>query len=126
MNANLASRLAAAAGAGAVPWGMLLTVLLQRFPGADAPCRAAKAMHAERGLRRAGDSALQAAWRWLERGAGDYGPGELGAAVDEARRQALLLDRLGQEPAQRRRANALQSSLRNAWICRLEQAVRAG
>ncbi|MEJ0048697.1 MAG: hypothetical protein WDN04_23245 [Rhodospirillales bacterium] len=102
-----------------MPWGMLLTVLLQRFPTAAAPYRAATALRGDRAVRRIADTALEAAWQWAERAAADRSVGDAAEAAGELRRQASLLERLALDPTQRRRAVALQVELRIASTHRI-------
>lgn len=123
LDVALNAMLIAAEPAGALPWGMLLTVLLQRFPNAEAPRGAAIAPRADRAWRETADGALQSAWTWIEQAAATQ---DCAAALDDGsgmRRQATMLERLAQDPAQRRRALALQTELREVSLRQLDMAA---
>jgi hypothetical protein len=121
---SLNAMLTAAESAGALGWGILLTVLLQRFPTAEAPRRAAATMRVDRAMREAAAVATEAAWNWIETGTADLGLGEPGEAATVVRRQVALLEELSRDPANRRRATELQSSLRAACATRFAIGVQ--
>jgi hypothetical protein len=120
----LAAQIAASEADGPIAWGMLLSVLLQRFPASDAPHRAAAAAGANRALRQSTEAAFEAAWAWIERAANDTSVGDPAEAAADLRRQAALLEVLARDPKQRRRALALQAELRAACAHRIESVAQ--
>jgi hypothetical protein len=124
VNRVLSDLLLATEAQGAASWGMMLSVLLQGFPQADAPRRAAGAMRVDRAMREAADVAMGSAWAWIEAATRTIGVGEPAEAADIVGRQVTLLEALGAEPAHRKRATELQSALRAACAKRFEDGVR--
>jgi hypothetical protein len=124
VNQSLSAMLSASEAAGAQGWGLLLTVLLQRFPTAEAPLRAAITMRTDRAMRDAAAAALEAAWAWIEAATTDLGLGDPGEAAAELRRQVALLDELSRDPPHRRRAADLQAALRTACATRFATGVQ--
>jgi len=120
----LAAQMKAAEADGPIAWGMMLSILLQQFPGAEAPHRAAAAASANRALQQSAETAFEAAWTWIERAANDTGVGDPAEAAAGLRRQTGLLEVLARDPKQRRRAVALQSELRTAAARRVENVVQ--
>jgi len=116
----LAFQIKAAEADGPIAWGMFLSVILQRFPSAEAPHRAAMAVRADRALRQSAEAALEAAWTWIEEAAADRSVGDPAEAAAALRRQVGLLEALLREPRQRRRAAGLQAELRAACAHRLD------
>jgi hypothetical protein len=88
--------------------------------------RAASAMRADRAARQAGETALEANWRWIENSAGDLdlGLSDIAAAAAELGRQVTFLKLMGNDPAHHRRATALQAEMRAASTRRLDLAVQ--
>jgi hypothetical protein len=124
VNQSLSAMLGAAEAAGAQGWGMLLTVMLQLFPAAEAPLRAATTMRADRAMREASASASEMAWNWIEGATRDLGLGDPAEAASVVRRQIALLDNLSREPANRRRATDLQTALRTACATRFASGLQ--
>jgi hypothetical protein len=124
VNQTVSAMLTAAERAGPLAWGMLLTVLLQRFPASDAPARAAGAMRMDKAMREAAEAAMDAAWGWIEAATADIGLGDPADAAAVARRQVALLEELSQDPANRRRTTELQGALRAACAARFEAGVK--
>ena len=124
VNRALADVLTASETEGVVGWGMMLSVMLQRFPQADAPRRAASAMRADRAMRDAADAAMASAWAWIEASTRNIGLGDPAEAAAIVRRQVALLEELSREAAHRKRATELQTALRAACASRFEAGVR--
>jgi hypothetical protein len=124
VNRALTGLLSAAEAEGATGWGMMLSVLLQRFPKADAPRRAASAMRADPAMRAAATTTMAAAWSWIEAATRNMGLGDPAEAASVVRRQIALLEALCLEPAHRKRATELQIALRTACAARFEAGVR--
>lgn len=118
----LAAQITASEADGPIAWGMLLSVVLQRFPASEAPHRAAASTN--RALRQSAEAAFEAAWAWIERAANDTSVGDPAEAAADLRRQAGLLEVLARDPKQRRRAVALQGELRAACTHRIESVVQ--
>jgi hypothetical protein len=116
----LAAQMRASEADGPIAWGMLLSVMLQRFPASEAPHRAATAASANRALLQSAEAAYEAAWSWIERAANDTSVGDPAEAAADLRRQAALLEVLARDPKQRRRAQVLQTELRAACAHRIE------
>jgi hypothetical protein len=118
LNEALVDMLREAEGHGPVPWGMLLTIMLQRFVTAPAPLLATAAKRANRAMREAAEHALEAAWVWVESGTGGSEAVPLEEQALELRRQVGLLAELARDATHRRRATALQTALRTASTAR--------
>jgi hypothetical protein len=124
LNETLSALLDAAEAKGALAWGMLLTVLLQRFPTAEAPRRSAGSMRADKAMREAAAASMEAAWTWIEAGTRDLAIGDPAEAADVVRRQVKLLEELSRDPANRRRTTELQAALRDACAARFQTGVK--
>ena len=122
-NVTLAALLTAAEADGPLAWGMCLTIMLQRFPRAEAPRRAASAMRSDRDLRQAAAFAADAGWAWIESAATGDSSIDLGEDAAILRRQGALLEELAADPAHRRRAISLQNTLRAATATRFAAAI---
>jgi hypothetical protein len=122
-NAALCDLLGKAEAEGVLAWGMLLTVLVQRFPQAEGPLRIAALARTDRPMREAAAAALQAAWAWLESATADIGLGDPAEAALAVRRQVALLEELSRDPANRRRATELQTALRATCATRFQAGV---
>ena len=120
----LAAHITASEADGPIAWGMLLSVVLQRFLGSEAPHRAAAAASVNRALRQSAEAAFDAAWTWIERAANDTSVGDPAEAAADLRRQAGLLEVLARDPKQRRRAATLQTELRAASARRIESVAQ--
>jgi hypothetical protein len=120
----LAAQMKASEADGPIAWGMLLSVMLQRFPTSEAPHRAAAAASGSRALQQSAEAAFEAAWTWIERAAHDTSVGDPAEAAADLRRQAGLLEVLARDPKQRRRAVTLQTELRAACALRIESVAQ--
>jgi hypothetical protein len=125
LNEALVDMLREAEGHGPVPWGMLLTIMLQRFATAPAPLLATAAKRANRDMRQAAEHALEAAWAWVEAATGDPEPEPLEEQAVELRLQVGLLAELARDATHRRRATALQAALRSASTARFVASMDA-
>jgi len=119
---QLASLLAAAGECGTQCWGMLLALLLQSFPSAETPFRAAMSRRAGK----AGDAAqaaLTLAAEWIESSAAARGTPDLAHAADEIDRQIVLLDSFSVEPALHQQAARLRVALQAACVAQFEAGL---
>jgi hypothetical protein len=124
LNAALSQLLEEAARAGPLGWGMLLTILLERFPQADAPRNAAVLPRTDKGLRMVAEAAQAQSLRWVEQATNISGLGDLHDAADAAHRQVTLLEKYHTDPAHRRRATELAAALRVCLTAQLEAGVQ--
>jgi hypothetical protein len=102
---------------GGVPWGMLLTVILQCFPQAEAPLHAATAQRANRDIRAAAEMALATSWAWIEAATADPVAGDAENLTDittQLHHRIGLLMHLADDASHRKRAISLQAELRQA------------
>jgi hypothetical protein len=120
---HLRALLAAANQRGAACWGMLLVLLLQRFPEAEAPLHAAMSRRPDQTGIQVGEAALDQASAWIEKTAALRDPSGLAQASDEIASQIALLDRLAAEPSQRRRATYLSAALQAGCIARFQAGL---
>jgi hypothetical protein len=123
LNETLADLLAAAEADGPVGWGMRLTMMLQRFPHATAPLQAAAGKRANRDMRQAAETAMEAAWAWIETASERLDDDNLPAVTIQLKRQVTLLGALASDMTHRRRATALQTNLRGASMARFDAAL---
>jgi hypothetical protein len=119
---GLAALLQAAERDGAVAWGMVLTLMLRRFP-MTAAGRAAMTSTSSAERRAAAAQAVEASLAWVEQGTEDPFAGEAATAAIALRERIGLLDALSRDPVQRKRAVALQARLRQACAARLEAVL---
>ncbi len=126
IEAALAAMLGAAASQGAQCWGMLVALLLQRFPGAAAPLRAATSNALDKAAKRAADAALDRAAAWIDAAASTRGPPDLIHAADDIARQIALLESLADAPTQRERATALRAALQAGCEAGFDAGLRRG
>jgi len=126
LNAALAALLDAAAALGAIAWGMLLAILLQRFPQAAAPASAAAAAasRADRPLRHAAETAQAHGLRWVEEAPNLPVMGDLDDVVAVVRRQVTMLTSCGADPSQRHRATTLAAALRDNLTSQMDAGVQ--
>jgi hypothetical protein len=124
VDAALAQILSATQLAGAMTWGVMLTILLHQFPQANAPIVAADTtIQSGTKLAAAASAALEAAWRWIE-GADAMMPDEPVAAAAAVRRQVALLKRLSMEPGRKRRGTEVAGRLAVACRAAMAEAAR--
>ena len=119
----LASLLTAAGECGTQCWGMLLALLLQGFPSAETPFRAAVSRRPDKAGDAAARAALDLAAEWIENSAVERGTLDLTQAVDEIGRQIVLLDCFSAEPALRQEAARLRVALQAACVARFEAGL---
>lgn len=121
---QLASLLAAAGECGTQCWGMLLALLLQSFPSAETPFRAATSRRAGKaGDAAAAQAALTLAAEWIETSAAARGIPDLAHAADEINRQIVLLDSFSVEPALHQQAARLRVALQAACVAQFEAGL---
>lgn len=123
LNAALQAVLEAAQVSGPVAWGMQLTIMLQLFPRAEAPRRAATAPRSDRAMRACAEGAQTQCLDWIEQSASIPGLGDLTEAADAAHRQVSLLDAFLGEPAHRKRAAALAATLGASITAQIEAGI---
>ena len=119
----LSELLEAADKRGPLCWGMLLALMVQRFPGADAAIRAAQS-RAEGVGALSGRAALDLAARWVEACAEHRGAGDLHCAAGELRRQIAVLDKLAGDPARRQRATEVRVALQASCVHRFTTGLQ--
>jgi len=124
LNAALARLLEEAGRAGLLAWGMMLAILLQRFPHADAPRDAALLPRADKLMREAAGAALARSLDWITQTTDIPGLGDLDEAAGEVRRQVTLLEKYHADPTQRGRAIELAKTLRNCLTAQMEVGVQ--
>jgi hypothetical protein len=108
-----------AKAAGPVPWGVVLALTLQHFPG-TAATQAATRRHNDPLWDEACDSAVSACWSWVEAGTTATGLGASGVFAVELGRRIALLNALGEDPGRHRRALAARAKLRVTCIRQME------
>lgn len=123
IEATLADLLSAAERRGTRCWGMLLPIVMQRFPDAEAPMRAAAARTEGAGAQ-AGKAAIDLALTWVEECAEQRGAADLHHAGADVRRQIALLNRLVADPARRRHVLELRAALHASCAQRFEVGLR--
>lgn len=121
---HLTALLATANRYGPPCWGMLVALLLQAFPEAEAPLRAAMTRRADQAGPQPGDMALARAAAWIEDTAALRGSAGLARAADEIASQVALLDRMAAEPTQRKRASELRQALQIGCLARFEAGLQ--
>lgn len=115
--------LVAARACGQPCWGMLLTILLQRFPEAETPLRAALSPPGQM----AGDMAavaLRSATAWIETAAALSEFADLGTAAEQVALRVGLLSRFAREPALQHRAAQLNAALQAGYAAQFGAAVQ--
>ena len=122
---RLESLLAAAGECGTQCWGMLLALLLQIFPAAEAPFRAAVSRRQDKAGDAAARAALDLAAEWIENSAAARGAPDLAQAADEIGRQIMLLDCFSAEPALRQQAASLRVALQAACVAQFEAGLNS-
>jgi hypothetical protein len=118
---GLADVLRAAEQVGPLAWGMQLTIVLQRFPLAEAAHKASR--RADAVLRGAAVSAQTAAWGWIEAAADDLSFAEPAEAATDLHRQICWLEVMAGEAGHRKQAAALQTRLRAACATGFQAAL---
>ena len=122
---RLLALLTAAEQRGAQCWGMLLALLLQRFPAAETPFRVAAQARPDPATARMAEAALTLATDWIEKAAALRGLPVLGQAATEIARQIALLDRCGREPNLRRRSLELRAALQESCLAQFATGLQA-
>ena len=118
---ELGALLAAAEKRGGRCWGMMLALLLQRFPWAEAPLRAATVGRVDKA---AAEAALALSTGWIEQSAAARGIPDLHTIADEIARQFALLESLATVPSQRQHAAELRTALQSGCAARFEAGLR--